>query len=68
MSPDREHTKKVLEKLRALMGMPPDPDEPDALVTANIKPRPNRNSGAVSLPEPDESRETLLCSHASGRL
>jgi len=30
-------------------------DEPDSSVPASLKPKPSRNSGAVALPEPENS-------------
>jgi len=33
----------------------PDSDEPDAFVGAPLNPPPHLNSGAIELPEPDES-------------
>ena len=33
-----------------------NPDEPDKFVGAPTKPRPNLNSGAVALPEPEPAR------------
>jgi hypothetical protein len=38
----------------------PEPDEPDAPVGAPVKPRPHLNSGAIALPEPDESNNQSL--------
>jgi hypothetical protein len=32
----------------------PDDDEPDALVTAPLRPQPDSDAGAFALPEPDD--------------
>jgi hypothetical protein len=41
---------------------PSDPilGEPDALVSAPLKPRPNRRSGAIAIPEPESENEFML--------
>jgi hypothetical protein len=51
---DVETIKKLQELLRGDMSERSEPDAPpDAPVGAPIKPRPNLNSGAIALPQPD---------------
>ena len=56
---DVETIKKLQELLRndkeLLLGNASGSSEPDALVGTPVKPRPYLNSGAIALPEPDNS-------------
>jgi hypothetical protein len=57
---DRETIRNLQELLRRQelsMDDSPDSSAPDALKGAPLKPRPHLNSGAVALPEPDESED-----------
>jgi hypothetical protein len=57
---DVETIRKLQELLIGNTSERSDPGEhgdPDAFVSEPIKPRPHLNSGAVALPEPDESND-----------
>ncbi len=47
---------------------PSDAGDPDALVGAPLKPRPNLRSGAVAIPEPTESEERDMAREVAVRL
>jgi hypothetical protein len=44
----------MFDTVMARLGKNPEPDEPDALVGATLKPKPHRGAGSIALPEPDE--------------
>ena len=55
---------EVAQRMRKRGGSRPRIDpalgEPDALVSAPLKPRPNRRSGAIAMPEPEPENEFIL--------